>query len=85
MGLHERHGASRARLYPDAGLPTRSRSPVHRRWQEVDDGIEEWNDPDIFSRGTAVERDDRASPDAKTKSFDQILLRQLTHREILFQ
>ena len=85
MDLLEWHGGSRSHLYPDAGLPTGSRCPVHRRWQQVDDGVEEWNDPDILDCGTAVERDNRASPDAKAKSFDQILLRQLTHGEILFQ
>ena len=61
------------------------RSPVDGRWQQVDDRVEEWNDPDISHSGTAVERNNRAGLDGKSKPFAQVFLRQLTHREILFQ
>src|SRR2546430_16586358 len=63
----------------------RFRCAIHRRWQEIDDGIDEWHDPDILDRGTAVERNNRTGLDAKAKSVDQLLLRQFTQGEILFQ
>ena len=85
MGLRERHGDLSLRLYPDAGLPGRLRRPLHRRWQEIDDRIEEWNNPDILDSGTAVQWDNRAGLDAKAKSIEQVLLRQFPHSEILFQ
>jgi hypothetical protein len=62
-----------------------SRRPVQWRWQEIHDRIEERNNPDILDCRTAVERDNPAGLDAKAKSIDQILLRQLTRGKILFQ
>src|SRR6185295_16209934 len=59
--------------------------PIHRRWQEIDDGIQERNGPDILERRTTIERDDRAGLDAKAKLLDEVFLRQLPRRKILFQ
>ena len=58
---------------------------VGRRRQQVDDRIEQRNDPDILERRSRIQRHDRPGLDSQPESPHQVCLRQFAAGEVLFQ